>query len=268
MFKMMLHSVKTRRYIRRLVKVVVFVGFMILFFALILHFGSKPIQKSLMSGAPGSAQLGQITTSTDASTLGITDNYNVAPSSLPTTQADRQQAPADTLIPSDWAKDPNPSAYTGGPQSDVVRVPTNTRSQMMRVVDQFIRAWETFDKPNNISNQVNPYADSLQSYVDATDLADIAQRIGNHQPDYICPGCIVQSQMISTNEQLGNTERVRAYSGSTAYVTLDATVKYISSVDTTLNDTTWVRDYGVLLSFENGQWLITRVAADTIEQLS
>jgi hypothetical protein len=265
----MLISLTRSRWVRRAAWLLGAAAFIAISTGLLLHFASKPLSKELMNGNDSNPKLQTVRTfngSSDSVTAVIAHNV------IPKTQSARMNAPADTLIPSDWASDPQPTEAVGGPQADAVAVPAGQRDKMMETVFKFLEAWETFGASTHTvspTTGINEYANNLAPYSDASDLADLVNRVDNNQPTYICDDCAVGSKFLSTYKQLWLTSRVRAFnSGENAYVTVYGDVQYQSEVpDEPLAGTKWMRSYGLLLTDLNGTWLVTRCAASTVSEL-
>lgn len=189
--------------------------------------------------------------------------YLYPQNAIPTTQAERYNAPAQALLPDRWATNQNADQEVG-PSQDVAQISYTDRVQLVDAVQNFLSLWETFTPPTSAQDLAGPqaYVTKLQPWVDPGALSDIVNRVDNAQGDGICPnfGCSVGSTFISKN--LWDSTNVRYYNSTNAYVTAfgDVTYKALSPLNP-LNGATFERTYGLLLRLENGRWLVTRAAA-------
>lgn len=195
-------------------------------------------------------------------------NFLVPDNRIPSSQKERYDAAAITLLSDRWQEDPNPEI---GPGADAAPIPANERKALTDSAQQFIKLWETFEPPAVRSEfDVKPaaYISKLSPWVAPENLDDVVQREDNSQPDHICPwnGCLTSSTWEQGDASAGSN--VRYYDGEQAYLTTFAGVRYnsVSGTDQ-LDGSLWLRSYGLLMRRSGDRWLVTRAAASSRDLL-
>lgn len=229
----------------------------------------RQIQVGVASGAAGGGGSSQGGASSRSGGADTGAAY-VPNSRIPTDFSQAQDAATLALLPDHWSQDPNPNASKGvGAAGDQAAIPANVRSQIASVVAAFLGQWESFTANNpqlgGEKASADDYRYRISPYVSSDALPDVASRADNRQPPEICPSgpqCTVGS--FFSGSDVPDAMVVRAYDGQNAWVTVKGTVTYTGDPNNPLVGGRWLRDYSLLLSQQNGQWLIVRAAADTV----
>jgi hypothetical protein len=198
--------------------------------------------------------------------------YRVPPSRVPLTAQGQLSAASDTLIPSDWASDPQ-NVNGSGPNSDPVTIPAHQRTAIAKTISSFLAQWETFMPPATTADadsNLAAYQQRLAPFANPGDLGDLVSRVDNHQPPYICPdiNCGVGSVWEPNDQSAAMV--VRSWSATNAYVTTYGAVRYRSRVPQgySVVGYSYARSYGIVLSNINNHWVVDRAAATTTGPLN
>jgi len=150
----------------------------------------------------------------------------------------------------------------GPPRPAGIQVSLPVRAALTKTSDQFLRRWETFDTSTSLA----AYRSSLAPYVEADALPAVAERKDSFQNEAIAPGGNVGWHLQYDGYTPAPTLVVRRYNGDTAYVTMLGEVATFGP-GLIMRDVRYLRSYALLLKASDGEWKVTRAAAQTLSQI-
>lgn len=139
------------------------------------------------------------------------------------------------------------------------------RPQLVKVVENFLPRWESFDPQANLAaeerRRKSPYQKALEPWIDSGAADNIIARVDVSEWPGVCPTCRWGQKWLSAG-QIGNKLRINEISDNRAYLSITGIV-IIEDRKTEMI----TRNYGLLLAKQGANWKIIRAVADRGQQL-
>jgi len=139
-------------------------------------------------------------------------------------------------------------------------------------ISEFLRNYETFDPDRAFfaenNGRENPYKTFLRPFLSPDSVEEIISRSESFDLRGVCP--FAESRCSNGSTWLGvSAPSVKILKDGAAYITVTGLVRYTSSDQfNSLKGKTGIREYAILLRDVDGRWKITRVVAETGDEVS